>query len=167
MLIVYGVRINPCFIARRVNKVANDDTARAYPACPRELDSGFGVVERRVSALALQKSVSDACSIVIFPYDVVLRVTPSSKRKRRARKVDSGVRPVVEKVSLTLCSTCSSTNVRVSTDDCARRANSAGRAAGCAGWIEKCEDAFLGPYKTVEGVSIARVAAGRVGTGIS
>jgi hypothetical protein len=127
-----------------------------------------GGVERGIDALAQQKRVSDACGIVVFPYDVARSVAPSSKRKRRARKVDRGVRPFVEQVSLTLCRTSTSTNVRVRTDDCTRWVHDAGRAADCGrGWIENCYDAFLGHYKAVLSVSSAKKSTGRVGAGRS
>ena len=61
--------------ARRVKIDTNDDTARIYPACIREPD-GSGGIERRENALAQQKRMSDACSIVVFPYDVTLGVIP-------------------------------------------------------------------------------------------
>ena len=145
--------------ARRVKIDTNDDTARIYPGCIGEPD-GSGRVERGENALAPQKRVSDARSIVIFPYDVALGVTASNKCKRSARKINRGERSMVEHVSVTVSSI-----IRVSTDDFTGRVNSAGSAADCAGWIEACEDAFLGHYKTVGSVRSAKGAASRVGTG--
>ncbi len=81
--------------ARGVLIETNDDTARVYPGCIRESDGSRGV-ERRENALAQQKRMCDACSIVVFPYDIALGVTPSSKRKHSARKINRGECPMVE-----------------------------------------------------------------------
>ena len=102
-----GVKIEP-----------DDDTAWIYPGCIREPD-GSGGIERREDALAQQKRMSHACSIVVFPYDVTLGVTPSSKCRRSARKVNRGECPMVEQVAVT-----DSSIIRVSADDCAGRVNS-------------------------------------------
>ena len=102
--------------ARRVKIDTNDDTARIYPGCIGEPD-GSGRVERGENALAAsQKRVSDARSIVIFPYDVALGVTASNKCKRSARKINRGERSMVEYVSVTVSSI-----IRVKTDDFAGR----------------------------------------------
>jgi hypothetical protein len=80
---------------RRVKIDTDDDTARIYPGCIREPD-GSGGVERGENALAQQKRVSDARSIVVFAYDVALGVTPSTKRKYSARKINRGELSMVE-----------------------------------------------------------------------
>jgi hypothetical protein len=50
---------------RGVKIDTNDDTARVYPS--RISEDGSGEVERRENAIAQKKSVSNACSIVVFP----------------------------------------------------------------------------------------------------
>ena len=88
---------------------------------------------------------------VYVPYDFALGVIPSSKRKDSARKINRGERPVIPQVSVR-----HSTTIRVSTDDCSGWDNSAGRAADCVGWIEACEDAFLGHCKAVVSGTVPR-----------
>jgi hypothetical protein len=61
----------------RVHINANDDTARIYPGCIRA--DGSGEVERRENTVAKLKSVSDACRIVVFSYDVAFGVIRSSE----------------------------------------------------------------------------------------
>jgi len=125
MLNVRGVEIDP-----------NDDTTRIYPDCNRE--DGSWRVERSENALAQQKRVS-AQRIVVFSYDIALRVAASNECKDSSREINRGERPMVEYVSVTVSSI-----IRVRAGDFAGRANGAGIAADCAGWIEACEDAFLG-----------------------
>jgi hypothetical protein len=57
--------------------------------------------------------VCDACSIDVFTCHVALGVTPSSKCKYSARKINRGERPMVEQVAVTVSSV-----IRVRTDDC-------------------------------------------------
>jgi hypothetical protein len=83
-----GVKIDP-----------HDDTAWIYPGCIREPDGSRGSNDVKTPYLA--KKVSHASCIVVFPYDVALGVTPSTKRRRSARKVNRGERPMVEQVAVT------------------------------------------------------------------
>jgi hypothetical protein len=106
---------------RGVKIDTNDDTARVYPS--RISEDGSGEVERRENAIAQQKSVSNACSIVVFPDNVVLGVIRSSERRHSARKINRGERPMGQQVSVT-----HSTAIRVRIDDCARRVHRAGTA---------------------------------------
>ena len=150
---------------RGVEIDTNDDTARIYPCCfsERRPRGSRTTCKRRCCS---RKPCQVPDSIDVGPCDVVLGVTPSSKGKRSARKVDRGVLSLEQQVSLTFCEACTSTiDPCKITDDCTRRVNSAGPAAGCAGWIEECVVAVRGPYKALVSGSIARVAAGRVGTG--
>jgi hypothetical protein len=114
---------------RGVKIDTNDDTARVYPS--RVSEDGSGEVERRENAIAQQKSVSNACSIVVFPDNVAFGVIRSRERRYSARKINRGERPMGQQVSVT-----HSTAIRVRTDDCARSVHRAGTAADCAGRIE-------------------------------
>src|SRR5271169_37568 len=140
---------------------ANNDAARIYPRCITESD-GSRWVERREDAIAQQKRVKDVCTVSVGPYDVAPGVIPASKRKRSARKINRGVGPVVQQVSVS-----HSTTIDVSTDNRTGRVNRAGSAADCSGWIETGEDAFLGHDKAVVSARFASRAAGWVGTGKS
>jgi hypothetical protein len=80
---------------RRILIETNDDTARVYAACVRESNSSGGI-ERCENALAQQKRVCDERGIDVFTYDIALGVTPSTKRKYGARKINRGEVPLVE-----------------------------------------------------------------------
>ena len=82
-------------IARGVEKETNDDIEKIYPGGLSELDSGGGVAERRVNAIAQQKGFpAGECVLVVYPYNVVLEVTASSKgTSRSAWEIDRGVLP--------------------------------------------------------------------------
>jgi hypothetical protein len=120
---------------RGIKMDTNDDTARVYPS--RISEDGSGEVEQRENAIAWQNSVSNACSIVVFPDNVALGVTRSSERRYSARQINRGEPPMGQQVSVT-----HSTAIRVRTDDCARWVHRAGTAADCTGRIEICEDAL-------------------------
>src|SRR5215472_13981242 len=93
---------------------------------------------------------------VVYPYDVVLEVTTSRKRAiKRAWKINRGVLSILQQVAVTQFAN----SIAVITDDCARRAHRGGRAADCAGWVEKCVVAFFGNYKTVSKVAEKEDAA--------
>jgi hypothetical protein len=154
--------------ARGVHIDTNDDTARIYPGSLSEENGGAGVVERRENAIVQQKSMIAVCradpTSVVYPDDVVLGVTTSNKGAiQGAWKINRGVLSILQQVAVSQFTD----SICVITDDCTRRAHSGGRAVGCAGWIEEGVVAFFGNYKTVGSDTIAREAAGRVGTGES
>lgn len=84
----------------------------------------------------------DARRVQVLPYAVALKVTSSNERERRAGKINGSERPMVEQISVS-----HATAIGVTTEDCARRANSGGAAADRAGRIETCESA-VGRDKT-------------------
>ena len=134
---------------------ADNHTNSIYSSCFSEC--GSWVIERRVRAIAQQKTVAIACRVGVYASYLVPNVSPSSKRERRAWKINRSVLAPEQQVSEALPATARS---RVITDDCTKQAYSAGTAATCSRGIEAGEDALPGQYKAVQSCrTIARSIA--------